>query len=1100
MENIPKHLADLPPRKRALLLWKLKEQQGGIPPNRIVPGEERRPCRALSSAQQRLWFLDRLTPGDPAYNVPLALRLSGRLDVRSLEQSLREIVRRHGILRTIIEVVNDSPVQVQLPGSPNPLEVAEAAGSTPAARMDAALQIAAEEVRRPFLLGKNPPLRAKLLRLDEEDHLLVVTMHHIACDGCSVGIFTKELAALYDAFSRGNPSPLARLPIQYADFAEWQRTRLDDGASQQLLDYWKPMLADLSELSLPFDRPRPAVRTSAGAIVSRALSASLCRDLRELSRSHGVTLFVTLLSAFKALLYRYTWEVDITVGTVTTSRRRVELEGLIGFFVNTLVLRTDLSGQPGFRELLQRVNEVVLGAFAHDDLPFEKLVEALDPVRDLRRTPLIQVMFALDTLELGAMRSSGLRMLPITVETNTAKFDLSLWVKPHENALQTRLEYSTTLFDRATVRQMQRHYHQLLESIVSTPDRKLMNLRLSTTAEAAQQVTNCSNTTTETLQAVCVHHAFEAQVRRAPHATALSFESTYLTYAKLNALANQLARFLMKQAIGPETLVGVCMHRGPAMVVAILGVLKAGAAYVPLDPADPEARSRYMIEDSGIALLLTQDDLRERLPACSVSQICVDLERERIAAQPQSNVEGGTLPENLAYVIYTSGSTGKPKGVQVEHATLCNLAQAGRAVFGVDETSRVLQFASLIFDASIWEVLFALLSGGTLCLSRRESVLPGRTSIELIRDEAITLAVLPPSVLATMPVEHLPALQTIIAGGELCDHEVVARWAPKRRFWNAYGPTEATVCTTAGACTEGDTKPPIGRPIPNVCVYVLDPSRQAVPIGVAAELCIGGKGVARGYLRRPALTAERFVPDPFSSRPGERMYKSGDLARYRRDGNLEFVGRADDQVKIRGFRVELGEIEAALMRHPGVRHTVVITRGRRSEEMQLIAYLKGEQSASTLALRRFLKTTLPDYMIPNQIVQVEQFPRTRSGKIDRQALRQIPVATCNARTTVSPPCTTSTERVIAEVWAEILGVSSIGVQDSFFDLGGQSLQSVIAAGRLEARLHVTLTPRELFVQTLGQLAASIDAFSGKAQRAMKGRPRSNSLPDSHELT
>jgi amino acid adenylation domain-containing protein len=700
--------------------------------------------------------------------------------------------------------------------------------------------------------------------------------------------------------------------------------------------YWKQQLANLPTLQLPTDRSRSPLLTFRAARQCLALPQTLSEDVAKLSQKEGVTLYMTLLAAFKTLLYRYTGQTDIVVGTVTAGSNQPEIQQLIGCFVNTLVLRTDLKDNPTFRQLLERVREVTLGAFAYQDLPFEKLVEALQPERNLGQNPLFQVAFVLQPPMSGV--DSMLNWSQLDIDTETAKFDLALELQETSEGLVGRFEYSTDLFDADTIKRMFGHFQTLLEGIVANPEQKLSELPLLTEFER-QQLAGWNDTETDYPKDACIHQLFEEQVELTPDAIALVFEEQQLTYEELNQRANQLAHHLRNVGVGAEVLVGICVERSLEMVVGILGILKAGGAYVPLDPAYPPERLAFMLEDAQVPVLLTQRQLVESLPKHQARILCLDTDWEIIERQREENPGCSLTSENLAYVIYTSGSTGRPKGVLVAHRGLCNLAKAQIEIFDVNHSSRVLQFASLSFDVATSDWVIALCSGATLCIASNNALLAGFGLIEVLRDRAITDIELPAAVLGVLPKEELPNLGTIIVGGEAVSADLVAKWSSGRRFFNAYGPTESTVCATIAECSDSSESPPIGRPIANIQVYILDAQLQPVPIGIPGELYIGGAGLARGYLNRPELTAERFIPNPFSDEPSSRLYKTGDLARYLSDGNIEFLGRIDQQVKIRGFRIELGEIEAVLSQHPDVRESVVMKREDASGNQRLVAYI-----------------------------------------------------------------------------------------------------------------------------------------------------------------
>jgi len=1076
----------------------------------------------LSFAQQRLWFLDQLAPGNLFYNIPMAVRLTGELDVEALEQSLNEILRRHEVLRTTFRAEGGKPVQIIAPELPLPLLVEDLSHLPETEREAEADRLVQEEARRPFDLSQGPLLRARLLKLGDEEHIAVVTMHHIISDGWSMEVFIRELAALYEAFSQGRPSPLPELHIQYADFACWQREWLQGEVLERQLAYWKEQLrARPLMLDLPTDRPRPAVQSWRGATERFALPAELSKKLRALSREEGATLFMTLLAAFQTLLYRYTGQEDVSVGTAIANRNRTEIEGLIGFFVNTLVMRTNLSGEPGFREVLKRVREVALGAYAHQDLPFEMLVEALQPERDLSHTPIFQAAFALQNTPMETLELPGLTLSPLDVDSGTAKFDLTLVMAEGPDGLSGAVEYNTDLFDTTTIRRMVGHFQTLLTGIVDDPEQSISHLPLLTEREQQQLLVDWNATALATPTDRCAHELFEDHVARRPEAVAVTFEGQTLTCQELNRRANQLAHYLQKLGVGPEVLVGISTDRSLEMVVGVLGILKAGGAYLPLDPTYPQERLAFMQEDARVSVLLTQSHLLERLGVNRKTQnvkrdtqyairntICLDTDWEVIAQEPDTNPVSNVTPDNLAYVIYTSGSTGKPKGTMLSHQGLSNLTEAQRRAFDIREGSRILQFSPLSFDASVWETFMALANGATLCLGRQEVLASGRELVRMLREERVTNVTLPPSVLSVLPTEELPQLETVISAGEACSAELVARWASGRDFFNAYGPTETTVCASMYLCADQEPEgPPIGRPIANTELYVLDKNLQPVPIGVPGELYIGGTGVARGYLNRPELTAERFVPDPFtpSASPphrkgeggmGARLYKTGDLVRYRTDGNIEFLGRIDHQVKVRGFRIELGEIETVLEQHPGLRESVVIAREDVPGDKRLVAYVvpkderpkTEDKGPSSLVgkLRTFLKEKLPDYMVPSVFVVLEALPLSPSGKVDRQALPAPDGARPALEREYVPP-RTPVEKELAEICAELLGVEQVGVYDSFFELGGHSLLATQFISRVREAFDVEVSLRTLFEHpTVAELAERIERLK-QAEQAQVGK-------------
>lgn len=1008
----------------------------------------------LSFAQQRLWFLDQLHPGSPLYNISGAVEIQGLLNVAALEQSLNEIVRRHEIFRTTFKVVDGEPMQVVAPNFTLMLKQENLRHLPKEHQQAEVTRLATKEAQQPFDLFTGPLLRATLLELDAVHYVLILTIHHIIFDAWSMNVLIGELSVLYEVNSCGIPHTLPELPIQYADFAVWQRQL---GVNGTLLAYWKQKLGgNLPLLQLPSDRPRPLLPNFQGASQQLILPKSLTEALKNLSQQQGVTLFMTLLAAFKTLLYRYTGQEDLLVGTATAGRNQPEIEQLIGCFVNTLVLRTDLSGNPTFLTLLERVRDVALEAYKYQDLPFEKLVEELQPERDLSHSPLFQVGFAFYNAPRTELKLSDLTLSSFSVDSGTAKLDLTLSFKESEERLTGCLEYKCELFDAATITRMLTHLQILLEGIVANPQQRLDELPLLLAAELQQLLWDWNDTHTD-YPADCVHQLFEATVDSTPEAIALIFNNT-ITYQELNAQANQLANYLQTLGIKPEMRVGVCIERSPLTIVSILAIFKAGGVYVPLDPTYPQERLAFMIEDARLSVLLIQQSL-DIEPGQRTTVVCLDREWEIIARHSDTNLNQVVTPDNLAYIIYTSGSTGKPKGVLIEHRGLCNLATAQIEVFDVRADSRVLQFASLSFDASISEIFMALVAGATLCLATTDDLLPGTNLLRLLRDRAITTVTLPPSVLTVLPAEELP-LQTIIVAGEACSPDLVARWACSRRFFNAYGPTETTVCATIAECTDAQTQPPIGCPIANTQVYILDRHLQPVPIGVPGELYIGGIGLARGYLNRPELSAEKFISHPFSNANSKRLYKTGDLACYRSDGNIEFLGRIDHQVKIRGFRIELGEIETVLRQHPDVL-SCVVTAHEDSSGKRLVAYIVPCNSITInqQQLKDYLKEHLPDYMVPSVLMILETLPLTPNGKVDRLAL---PAPDRSSKPEIVIP-RDSLELELAQIWEEVLNVRPIGVTDNFFDIGGHSLLAV----RLMALIQQQFG-RELPLSTLFQ--------------------------------
>ncbi|MEH2198511.1 amino acid adenylation domain-containing protein [Nostoc sp.] len=930
---------------------------------------------SLSLGQQRLWFLDRLEPGNPAYNISLAVNLKGKLDVPLLEQSLNEIIRRHETLRTTFTTVNGQPVQIIAPSLKLSLSVIELQKNIESQGDTAVRQILTQESQRPFDLTQGPLLRTQLLRLANQEHILLLEMHHIISDAWSAEVFLQEIALLYKGFLTRSSLPLPSVSIQYKDFAHWQRQWLQGEILQTQLSYWKQQLEGMPPaLQLPTDRPRPVVQTSHGAQQSIELSEAVIKQLKAIARQQGITLFMLLLAAFQTFLYRYTGQDDIAIGTPIANRNREEVKGLIGFFVNTLVLRADMSGNPTFDELLTRVKKVAVEAYTHQDLPFDQLVEVMQPERDMSRTPLFQVMFNVqDYSQLPEM--PGLALSLLKIETETAQFDLSLSIEITEQGVAASYYYNTDLFDAVTITRMLRHFQNLLSGIAANPQARLSNLPLLSAADCQDLLELSRNQSLIPSQSEqCIHQLFEEQVEETPDAIAVVFQNQHLTYRELNQQANQLAHHLKTRKVGPEVLVGICIERSLEMAIGLLAILKAGGAYLPLDPAYPKERLALILRDAQVSVLVTQQSLLAVLPAIESQVVCVDRDKSAIAQESQENLVNQTQLENLVYIIYTSGSTGTPKGVTIQHRSLASYAKIACLEYGLQgsdavrgasrreggQSDRVLQFASISFDAAAEEIFPCLICGAALILRTDEMLSSIPRFLQQCRDWGVTVLDLPTafwhqvtSELATVNLALPDSLRLVIIGGERADRKHLTTWqqqvGQRVRLVNTYGPTEttivATLCDLSGSTAD---EVPIGKPIPQVQTYVLDPYLQLVPVGTPGELYIGGVGVARGYLNRPDLTAEKFIPNPYSSKSGERLYKTGDLVRYRSDGNLEFIGRIDGQVKIRGFRIELGEIEALLNQHPDVREAVVVAHSDRSDHQRLIAYVVGQYQQETV--------------------------------------------------------------------------------------------------------------------------------------------------------
>ena len=1075
MTDKPGKLGELTAEQKKLLALKLRMQKAKAEAEPMAAREGG--VFPLSFAQARLWLLDRLAPGSPAYNMPAAFRLRGPLDAAVLERVLDEIVRRHETLRTHVEERGGEPVQVVSPHRPFHLPVEDLGPTPDAERDDAFRRLAAAEAGRPFRLDQGPLFRARLVRAAADDHLFLWTLHHVVSDGWSTMIFLGELAAIYDALSRGLPSPLAPLPVQYGDYAARQRERLSGARLQAEVDWWKTRLAGAPALlELPTDHPRPPVRSDRGATLSFTLPAGTAPRVDELARREEATPFMVLLAAFQVLLSRWSGQDDVVVGTPIANRTTPAVEGLIGFFANTLALRGDLSGEPTFRDVVRRVREVTLGAYDHQDVPFEKLVEELNPERSLSHTPLFQVVFSLQNLAAAGPSSGGTRigqaeLTLVERERLSSRFDLTLTLTQASDELIGGIEYSTDLFDPATAQRLSDHFAALLGAALARPDAPASALPLMD-ADERRRVLHAWNRTAAPHSTEPFHRLFEAQARRTPDARAIRFAGgETLTYAEVDHRSNRLARHLRALGVALESTVAVSLDRSPELVVALLAIMKAGGAFLPVDPRYPRERRAYMLEDAGARVVLTSSDLVPDLPDSSARVVSIDAERDAIASHSSEALAIDVDPDNAAYVIYTSGSTGRPKGVVVPHRGIGNLAAAQRAAFGIDADSRILQFASLSFDAAVAEIAQTLLSGATLVMADADRLMPGPGLASLLIEEEVTVATLPPSALAAMPGAEFPALKTIASAGEAIGADVARKWAQGRRFVNAYGPTETTVCATKAVDPPTDDTPPIGLPIQNLRAYVLDAAMEPVPVGVPGELYVGGVGVARGYLNRPAMTAERFVPDPFGGDTGARLYRTGDRVRRRADGQIEFLGRADQQVKVRGFRVEPGEIEAALREHPSVRDAVVVARGDASGGARLVAYVVPVDGTAVAEdeLRERLGERLPAHMVPSVFVALDAIPTLPNGKVDRRALPEP--AWTDRQQYVAPR--NPVEETLAAIWAEVLRVDRIGIDDNFFQAGGHSLLATRMVARVREALGVELPLRAIFE------APTIRALAGR---------------------
>jgi amino acid adenylation domain-containing protein len=1063
----------------------------------------------LSFSQEALWFLDQLAPGRPTFNVTAAVRIAGPLDLGALQRSLDELVRRHESLRTTFVAIGGTPHQVIAPGSRIALEAVDLTTLRPGDREAAARRRAIDESRRPFDLDRGPLIRVSLLSLGEAEHVALLTMHHLITDGWSFGVAAGELAALYEADRPGLSSPLPEPPIQYADFALWQREQLRSGAWATAIDCWKRRLSGVPPLELPSDRPRPPIRSPRGAMIPVAISPDLSEAVRAFCRREGVTPFMTLLAAFQVLLGRWSGQDDFAVGSPVANRTRPETEALIGYFVNMLALRADLSGNPTGREFLARVRETSLEAFQHQEIPLEVLIPALGPRRDAGRSPLFQVMFVLQNNALPDVVPTELSLSPFEADqgTGTAKFDLALGFADSPDGFLGSIEFNTDLFDAATIERFSRHYLKLLEDLVAHPERPLSALSLLS-GEERQQVTEWHRTPSRSADRndfpdrpgyPGIHGRFEAQAAASPEASALVSGQERLTYAELNVRANRLARYLRARGVGPEVRVGLILDDPIHRLVAVLGVLKAGGAYVPLEPSMPGARLEDMLDVARVAIAIVEQGTQRRAPQTAALTIDLDAEGDAIASESPENPAVRVHDENLAYVVFTSGTTGRPKGVLVPHRGLIAIGSAWEAAYDLRRPPlRHLQAAGFAFDVFTGDWVRALTTGGTLIACPSHVLLDPPALAELIRRERIECLELVPALAEPLAAHlertggDLAGLRLLAVGSDTLHGGLYRRLQSlvgrAGRVLNSYGLTETSIDSSyfegplIGSRDDGPV--PIGRPLPGVRAYILDGRGELVPTDVVGELFIGGRGVARGYVNSPGQTAERFLPDPVGG-PGSRMYATGDRARWRDGGVLELLGRRDGQVKVRGFRIELAEVEAAIASCPGVREAAVIAREDRADGQCLIAYIVGDaaQTPRVDAIRRFLRVRLPRPMIPSQFRLVEAMPHTHSGKVDRRTLSEsLPAESPMARDVVLPR--DEMERRLAAIWKDLLQVHPIGVTDDFFDLGGHSLLAVRLAARIEERFGRSPALSDLLLgATIEDLAARLREPAGPKTRS-----------------
>jgi amino acid adenylation domain-containing protein len=1074
----------------AVVTAKKGEHDADHAPPPIVPTVRKGPV-PLSFAQQRLWVLAQLDPESVAYNIPIALRVRGRLDLDALQNSFHAVIRRHEALRTVFQTFAGVPMQVIAESLDLSVPLIDLRHLASEAREEAAARLAAVEAQRPFDLRYGPLLRVNIIRIDESEHVLLLTLHHIVSDAWSAQVLVREVTLLYAAFVAGEQSSLPDLPLQYADFSQWQHAWMSDAVLERELAYWKISLGgDLPILDLLTDRSRPALQSSRGALLTRLMSLDISNQVVELSRRTGATLYMTLLTGFVLLLHRWTGQRDLIVGTPIANRTHNELESLIGFFVNTLAIRIQVPIGATVADMLGRVRATCLDAYSHQDMPFEKLVEVLQPKRDIGRSPIFQVMFDLQNAPAAELNVPGLDFVPLEIDNTTTKFDLSMTVQETEMGLSFSIEYNRDLFEETTIMSMLAQYEHLLKGMAAEPDGEVSRVHLMS-QENRERVLSGGRSEPLTDHVGSIHEMIERQVQRSPDVPAIRWQNRTFSYREVNAKANQLARYLRGRGIGPEQRVGICMERCPEMIMTLLGILKAGGTYVPLDPAYPSDRQINLGRDAGLSLVVTHGSCMENREAYPFTILPYERIQDVTQALSQDNLGLMVAPHQAAYIIYTSGSTGKPKGVVISHQAVSRHVMAAAAQYGIQASDRILQFASLSFDVAAEELLCAFFQGATIVLQpcRLFETIPA--FLDFLRRECVSVVGLPASYWqlwmaeADEPGRDVPDhLRVLIVGNEAVSAEHLAIWKKKAaervRWLNAYGPTEATITTTTYETDRADTPTgagivPIGKPLAGRSVYVLDEMLEPVPYGVPGELCIGGASLARGYLHDPIQTGTSFLPDPFCDNPGSRLYRTGDRVRLRHDNVIEFLGRLDDQVKVRGFRVEPGEIEAALSRHPDVQEAAVLVRRHPEGRDMLVAYvqLRSERNVETALLRQWVGSSLPEHMVPSVVVFLPRIPRTGGGKIDRHALPMPEWSNVSRQTYMAPH--TPLQKMLADIWCNVLAVEKVGIHDNFFDLGGHSLLAVQLMSDVQKVIETPLSLMDLFQSpTVACLAASIE--------------------------
>jgi amino acid adenylation domain-containing protein len=1092
--GVARRLENLGQAQSDLLVRRLMERRMAAARSRTIAPREGDGPAPLSYAQELLWLLSQVFEDGIAYNAPGSFQLKGPLDLQLLARALEGLVERHSILRTTYRQIGGTPMQVIGAVEPVEINVVDLRGLPAEGQQSESQRILKDESRFRFDLIEGPVLRPTVIRLADDEHILMLNMHHIATDGYSRSALYRDLTVLYEAFGEGRPSPLEPLRIQYADYAVWQRRWLDEGVADAQLEYWKRKLERApSRLDLPTDFPRPPVRSWVGDNTSVMLDTATRESLRGVARSGDATLFVALLGVFGALLARHSGQDDIVIGTPFAARNRTELESMVGYFINPLALRLDLSGDPTFNELVARAKDTTLEAFAHADVPYESVVRVTNPQRDLSQTPVFQAMMVLHNpawqTERPKFEPQGIRCVEISHEKGWSKFDVLLGISERKTGLNTTWEYSTELFTPATVQRMTEHFRTLAESAASSPDRRISTLPMLSEAERARVLVSWNSNREPLPPKDTIKDLFEEQVARTPDAQAVVFDGERLTFEECNRRANRIASLLRDRGIGPGVLVGILMEKSLDLVPTVLGVVKSGAAYIPLDPMYPADRIEFMVADAQPALLLTQERHMQTTPGALPPRVAVDADGvlEGLSEENPPTVAGG---EDLAYVIYTSGSTGKPKGAMIANRSLASAYFAYERAYRLRELTAHAQMASFSFDVFTGDMIRSLLAGAKLVLCPMETVVDPSALYTLMLEEGIDAAEFVPAT-ASMLFEYVESegttlehMRLVIVSSEAWTNEkcrfFMGLCGPQTRLVNAYGLTEATIDSTwfepaAAVHLPPGRFVPIGRPLDNTSIYILDSNLEPQPIGIPGELCVGGVAVARGYLNRPELTAERFVPDPFCDEAGALLYRTGDRARWLADGTIDFLGRTDRQIKIRGFRIEPGEIETVLERSPTIRAAAVVDRLDSRGETRLVAYIDADGPAPDAAdLRAFLSEHVPNYMIPSAYVSVEELPLTPNGKVDRDALPEPQWDQESASEEFVAPRSAS-ERGIADIWSKVLSVNDIGVHDNFFALGGHSLLAMKVISRVQDELGATLTLRAIFdAPTLVELAAEVD--------------------------